>query len=863
MVAELAVGQLIGRYRLTRPLAEGGMGSVWAAVDTRLDRDVALKLLPRLLVSDPSVERRFEREARALARLHHPNIVSVFDVGTAAMDDGSGVPYLVMALVAGRPLQEIVARGPVPPARAARLLSQIAAGLAAVHAAGVIHRDLKPSNVMVGDGDHVTLLDFGLARLLPTAAGSPEESLTVPGMVLGSCSYMAPEQARGDGVTPASDVFAAGAVGWEILSGRRLFDGGTPLQVLQSVVRCDVPPLAESAPATPCPLARVVERCLARDPADRFADGAELVAALRALPPVAAAADGPAAPAARRPWRRRWLVAAVGLVAAAALGAVGAHLLTPAPPPSTPPVVRQLAAPGGRLSGPVGDAAGGVLAVADGGPRSDLIAVSGGGATTLLSLADGRRWADPAPSADGRLLAVAVVQPTTGSSEVRVLPLAGGPPVAVIPDAASPVWLDPRRIAFLRPSDGALVVTGLGGAPPHELAADGAAGRWVALAGHPTAGLLAQVTLDGDRIVRWPPDLRGERFWWGAGAPIDGMAWRSDGAAAVVSSGGRLMEVPAGGEARALVSWPGLGPVGAAVAPDRVVAVVREAWRELVSVPVTGGGPVTVTVRLPGVAGGRAISGGAVVFRRDAGSRRQWWVRRADGVEAPVECGAGEVLGVAPDAAVGKIACLVATATGPVELRLAGGATGAPRTVAADVSPAVMPAWSADGRQLAFLGRRPDAVVVLEPAAGTRRVVAETRALGLAFSPDGGWLLYRVPPPAGSEPVGVWTVSLAPGELPRRVTERPGPVAWRPGGGGLWQLRPGGNGLELWETPLAGSWRLRDTLAVDGVELDEPVFAVDSSGQRVLLWRTVGSDRLVEISAGEGAGAVDVAPGSG
>ncbi len=271
---------LIGRYRLKEPIAQGGMGSVWSAIDTRLTRYVAVKLLPRILVTDPSAERRFEREARAMSRLQHANVVSIYDVGQADPGTGEELPFLVMELIRGESLDKILANGSIAPIRAARILGQVGRALGAAHEAGVVHRDLKPSNVMVSESDHVKVLDFGLARLVCQDGHTPEDTLTTPGMVLGSCPYMAPEQALGQQVTPASDIFSCGAVLYEALSGQRTFNGSTPMRVLQAVVRCEYEPLKEIAPLVPNELVEIIDTCLAKDSGKRFMNGSSFANAL-------------------------------------------------------------------------------------------------------------------------------------------------------------------------------------------------------------------------------------------------------------------------------------------------------------------------------------------------------------------------------------------------------------------------------------------------------------------------------------------------------------------------------------------------------------------------------------------------------
>jgi serine/threonine-protein kinase len=276
MVTELNVGMQVGRYRLVERLAQGGMGSVWCARDERLERGVAVKLLPRLLAADPSAERRFSREARAMGRLQHPNVVSVYDVGSADPGSGEDLPFLVMELIRGKSLDVMLDKGPFDPVLAIRIMEQVCRALSAAHRVGVIHRDLKPSNIMVCDDDHVKVLDFGLARLNEQEGQTPEDTLTTPGMVLGSCPYMAPEQALGQRVGPQSDIFSCGSVLYEALSGKRAFDGETPMRVLQAVVKCDYKPLDQLMPDLPEGLIKVVERCLHSESSRRFPDCNEL-----------------------------------------------------------------------------------------------------------------------------------------------------------------------------------------------------------------------------------------------------------------------------------------------------------------------------------------------------------------------------------------------------------------------------------------------------------------------------------------------------------------------------------------------------------------------------------------------------------
>ncbi len=272
------------RYERGERIATGGMGEVWRARDTVLDREVAVKILKHEYADDPTFRARFEAEARHAAGLHHPGIASVFDYGL--LKEGR-TPYLVMELVNGKPLSDLLAGGrPFDPEQARALALQTAEALAVAHAAGVVHRDVKPGNLLVTPDGQVKITDFGIAR----AAGSV--AFTQTGQIVGTPHYLSPEQARGDAATSASDVYALGVVLFECLSGRRPFDADTPIATALAQIQQDVPPLPDTVPPG---LAAVVTRALAKDPAERYADGAELATALRG------AADGAEPAPSRRP----------------------------------------------------------------------------------------------------------------------------------------------------------------------------------------------------------------------------------------------------------------------------------------------------------------------------------------------------------------------------------------------------------------------------------------------------------------------------------------------------------------------------------------------------------------------------------
>jgi eukaryotic-like serine/threonine-protein kinase len=330
-LVSLATGIRLGIYEVLGPLGEGGMGEVYRARDTRLDRDVALKILPPSFARDPDRLRRFEREAKALATLNHPHIAQIHGI-----EDSAVGPALAMELVEGEDLAQRIARGPLPVDEALAIARQLADALEAAHDAGIVHRDLKPANVRVRPDSTVKVLDFGLARLhsehLPEGALDPVNSPTLTvqgtavGVILGTAAYMAPEQARGRLVDRRADIWAFGCVLYELLTGRRIFQGETVTDVLAAVMTRD-PEWAALPPAVPPAVRRLLERCLTRDPRRRLRDIGEARVALED-DTVATAPPGPArAPVPFLVWL------AATLVIAAVTGLATWVLRTPGEPP--------------------------------------------------------------------------------------------------------------------------------------------------------------------------------------------------------------------------------------------------------------------------------------------------------------------------------------------------------------------------------------------------------------------------------------------------------------------------------------------------------------------------------------------------
>ena len=272
----------IGGYEVLAWLGEGGMGVVYRARDLRLGRDVALKLLPPAMAGDAGYLQRFEAEARLASVLNHPNIVTIYGVG-----DEGGTAFIAMELVQGRTLRERLDDGRVPTEQTLDLAIQIADALAAAHAVGIVHRDLKPENVMTTGDGLVKVLDFGLAKRDEAIArvdpGATRPALTQRGMILGTTAYMSPEQAAGRPAGAASDQFAFGLVLYEMLAGRRAFDRETTVETLSAIIREPPPPVRAANPEVSEPLQQLLERCLAKDAAQRYANTRDLAAALRSI----------------------------------------------------------------------------------------------------------------------------------------------------------------------------------------------------------------------------------------------------------------------------------------------------------------------------------------------------------------------------------------------------------------------------------------------------------------------------------------------------------------------------------------------------------------------------------------------------
>lgn len=312
----LAAGTRLGPYEILAPIGAGGMAEVYRAHDTRLDRDVAIKVLPEHLTKDSAALARFESEVKAVAALSHPNILVLHDFGSQ-----DGITWAVTELLGGETLRARIDDGALPWRKAAEIGAAVAEGLASAHARGITHRDIKPANIFLTSDGRVKILDFGLASQIQLLKPDDETLTHVagdPGTVSGTIGYMSPEQLRGESTGPASDLFSLGCVLYEMVTGRRAFRGQSAPETIAAVLREEPPSLADSGKATSPELGRVIERCLAKTPAQRFQSAGDLAFALRSM--VSATAEPKLAVAEARagPPRIAWAAAVVALILAAA-----------------------------------------------------------------------------------------------------------------------------------------------------------------------------------------------------------------------------------------------------------------------------------------------------------------------------------------------------------------------------------------------------------------------------------------------------------------------------------------------------------------------------------------------------------------
>jgi eukaryotic-like serine/threonine-protein kinase len=799
----LSTGTRLGPYEILSPLGAGGMGEVYRAKDTRLGRQVAVKILPESVAHDLQRVARFEKEARALAALSHPNVLGIHDVGSS-----DGRYFAVTELLEGETLRDRLTGERTTWRKAAEIAAAIADGLAAAHSAGIVHRDLKPENVFLTSDGRVKILDFGLAKAAEPVSGdavtltSPAAgSLSTAGEVVGTLSYMAPEQLCARKLDGRADIFALGGVLYEMLSGRRPFDGASAADTIAAILRADAPPLGSIDPPIPPAVAGIVLRCLEKRPEDRYDTAHDLAIALRSIRDVS-----PAVPESR-PRTRRWIllaapVAGAGLLVAAVLWTRDAIQTVPRSPGGPWSAARRFTSAPGWEAEPALSPDGTLVAyTANASGRSEIWVVDpDGGEPLRLTDGPGANH-NPAWLPDGRALAFASTR--DGAASIWRISRLGGSATLLIDGADTPaVSPDGMRIAFTRPGPG------------------GKSRIWVAPIADPSRARRLTSDSDGD---------------WNHMDP----AWSPDGRTICYSDFRNLWLVSSDGGKAVSLSSDGVADREPAFSSDGAFVYFSSHRIEPQSIwrVAAGGGPVervlagTGTSNHPSIArdGQRLVySSAALDIDVVVADRKTSNVCRIGGSRNDV------TPGLSPD---GRSLAYVSDRLGTSDLWLESldsgcpGARPAQRLTQIQPGPSA-PVFSPDGRWIAFFqnvrGVRTIWAVATDGTAPAKLVDSGAGDFHPAFAPDGNALVFvshrgggehvwvlplRSGSPAGDawqltdgeetdvfpawSPDGsriafiragdVWIVDARHGAAPRRLTSgaEPHHLAWEPGGSAL------------------------------------------------------------------------------
>ncbi len=786
----LSAGSLIGRYEILSPLGAGGMGEVYRARDTRLDRTVAIKVLPPHLAGDEQWRRRFEREARAVSSLSHPHICSLYDVGR--QDE---VDFIVMEHLEGETLAARLARGPLPLDKLLRAGAEIADALDRAHRRGVVHRDLKPANVMLTKAG-TKLLDFGLARLRAEAGSTPapgagdltalttrarQEPLTHDGAIPGTLPYMAPEQLEGSDADARTDLFAFGAVLYEMATGRRAFEGTSRASLIAAILEREPTPVSALQSAAPAALERLIGRCLAKDPEDRWQTARDVVLELRSI-----AEEGRRPDSAPLPTGRGKLLERLGWLAGTGFLALGLAWLAFGPPGRRQAETRAL-----RLS--------------------------------LLPPAPGSTISDLAVSPDGRNLALVLRAAGGTSLWVRPLDSLSGRPLPGTEGALDPFWSpDGRFVGFF--AGGKLLKVAAEGGPPQVLCAApfGHGGSWSSdgtiVFGQLTGGLRRVSPAGGEPepVPTALPDSRqgtqmlphfvpgGRRFLFLQWTAEEGSAIMAGSLDSSLST--RLLAI----RSEAAYSPPGYLLY---VRGGTLVAQPFDAERSLLS-----GEAVQVAERVADADFGNFVFSvsptGALAYASESPTSRLVWYDRT-GRELGQVGEPGDYLHVdlSPDGA--RLAVERGDPLGPEhDVWIVDPARGVSSRLTFDPGFDAYPIWSPDGTQVVFASVRDGAFgLYRKPWSGLGReerlLAAPDEAWPTSFSPDGRLLVFESPwgEPA---PPDLWLLPQGGGREPARFEKN---ATWENKGmvspDGRWIAYNSDQGLYVQSFPTPGAkWQI-------------------------------------------------------
>jgi dipeptidyl aminopeptidase/acylaminoacyl peptidase len=751
----LRPGLRLGPYEILSAIGAGAMGEVYRARDSRLGREAAIKVLPPAFSADPESLRRFEQEARAASALNHPNIVTVYEIGSA-----DSVSFIAMELVDGKNLRELLANGPLPLRKTLEIGGQIADGLAAAHARGLVHRDLKPQNVMVSREGRVKILDFGLAKQVHTAslpAGEEEprtdRSLTTPGTILGTVGYMSPEQARGEPADFRSDQFSLGVVLYEMASGRKAFEQGSAIETLSAILRDEPAPLASDA-SLPAPFCWIVERCLVKEPEGRYASTEDLAWDIKSLWGHLSSSTSANLRVPEEP-RRRSAVGLLGWIAAVALaaglgGVVATRWRRPAPSPSFEQLTFRRGSVWSARFAPDGRSV--IYGAAwDGEPFRLFRKEAHGAASRLLEFPDANLLA---VSRSGELAASVRCLPVLPGGATRgtlaLAQLEGGAPREIENDVLFADFTpDGRELAVVRQEGGKTILEFPAGRKVYET--DGLVtfprvsprGDLVAFLDHPTRiddrGTVAVVDRAGkkrtlsqewatEQGLAWHPTR--EEIWF-SGAPQ--------------KEGHAIYALTLSGKSRVVARGPGDLTL-LDIAADGRALISRESWRIGIVAHPSGGAERDVSWLDFSLLTDLSDDGRRLLFTQfgpSVDTAYQGYLRRVE-ERSPMLLGAGFAQALSPDG--NRVLAIVPSAPPQLVLRPTGAGAGGPHPIAPrGLELIVWADWFPDGRRIAVVGTEPGhglRLYACDPDSGETRAITPEGILldhfqGVPISSDG------------------------------------------------------------------------------------------------------------------------------
>jgi eukaryotic-like serine/threonine-protein kinase len=759
----ISAGTKLGPYELLERIGAGGMGEVYRATDTRLQRVVAVKVLLGTVAADPERLHRFEQEARTLAALNHPNILAVYDVGTIdANVAGAGTPYLVSEFLEGETLRGKLDAGRIPLRKSMEYALGVAQGLAAGHSKGIIHRDIKPENIFLTRDGRVKILDFGLAKLVQTGSANDLETIlsreqgTTPGMVLGTVGYMSPEQVRGEPVEATSDIFSFGTVLYEMVSGQRAFKRKSTAETMTAVLREEPAELTESGWHGLPGLQRIVERCMEKDSALRFQSASDLAFAIANVGGAASGSGSGATPAVAGarvqqkgtgPGPTGWIGIAAGVVALCA----GAWWVGRKTVVTSIPIFKQITFQRGSIAAARFTHDGDTVLYAgqfDVDPMQIYSMRPSGLQPVKVDVPSATLFA--VSHEDQMLVGMSPKLATTYLTGIlSEVPVAGGSPRPMKDDVVSADYApDGKTIAMARFVDGKCRLE----FPPGKVL-------------YESSGYLdyLRVSPGGKTVAFAEHDIVGDDRGWVAVAEssgkvrrltrqyasLQGLAWRRDGGEIwfTQSDEGTSFTISSAnlaGEVRSIVSVPGAAVLEDIAADGRVLLETQRAPARISAFDGgTGKERPDLELNESSMLSDISPDGKAVLYEEESGTRNTLYhviYRKTDG-SPPLELGSGAGPVLSPDGTM--VAALLFES--PVKAALYPVGTGENRSLGmGPVVTATNLSWFPDGKRLLIVGAETDKgqrTYVMNVGSGAVEAIGPDGFLAIAASKDGGQLL--------------------------------------------------------------------------------------------------------------------------